>query len=54
MSEILEQDFEVPDKNIFVLSGPNLSKEISNKCIIVGHPRHDKTFYKNLKRFNKK
>tara|TARA_B100000073_G_C23718135_1_gene566681 strand:+ start:29 stop:1027 length:999 start_codon:yes stop_codon:yes gene_type:complete len=31
MSEILEQDFEVPNKNIFVLSGPNLSKEISNK-----------------------
>ena len=31
MSEILEQDFELSNKNIFVLSGPNLSKEISKK-----------------------
>tara|TARA_B100001250_G_scaffold269874_1_gene232895 strand:- start:75 stop:1073 length:999 start_codon:yes stop_codon:yes gene_type:complete len=31
MSEILENDFGVPENNIFVLSGPNLSKEISDK-----------------------
>ena len=31
MSEILEDDFNVPANNIFILSGPNLSKEISNK-----------------------
>lgn len=32
----------------------NYSKEISNKCIIVGHPRHDKTFYKKNSKKNKK
>ena len=31
MSEILEDDFGVPENNIFILSGPNLSKEISDK-----------------------
>ena len=31
MSEILKDDFGMPENNIFILSGPNLSKEISDK-----------------------
>ena len=32
----------------------NYSKKISNKSIIVGHPRHDKTFYKKNNKNSKK
>ena len=31
MTEVLHRDFKVPSENLLVLSGPNLSKEISNK-----------------------
>ena len=31
MSEVLTDDFNINSSNVFVLSGPNLSKELHNK-----------------------
>lgn len=49
MSEILKDDFGMPENNIFILSGPNLSKEISDKeltgTVIAGS---DKDFINQL------
>ena len=49
MSEILKDDFGVTENNIFILSGPNLSKEISDKeltgTVIAGS---DKDFINQL------
>ena len=49
MSEILKDDFGMPENNIFILSGPNLSKEISDKeltgTVIAGS---DKDFINHL------
>ena len=49
MSEILKDDFSMAENNIFILSGPNLSKEISDKeltgTVIAGS---DKDFINQL------